>query len=201
MMKIGVILLAAGAGKRFGGSKLTAEIQGKTLYMEGIGKLKKLETFGPKAVVTGNSEIADTARRHKIFPVWNDQPDKGVSLSIQLGIEAVERLDDETEAFMFMVCDQPGLKVSTLNRMIKDYRDGILELGYQGRHGNPVIFSRDYAEELKKLSGDMGGRRVLENHRDKVKVFEAEDISELWDIDTRKNLEDLVKKGERVNDR
>ncbi len=37
-MKIGIILLAAGAGKRFGGNKLMADVGGKTLYLNAMEK-------------------------------------------------------------------------------------------------------------------------------------------------------------------
>lgn len=43
MMRLGIVLLAAGAGKRFGGNKLTALVHGKPMYlwaMENIEGMK-----------------------------------------------------------------------------------------------------------------------------------------------------------------
>ena len=55
---------------------------------------------------------------------------------------------------------------------------------------NPVIFSKKYAEELLNLSGDVGGRQVMERHKEDVRFFEIEDEKELFDIDKKEQLED-----------
>ena len=46
------------------------------------------------------------------------------------------------------------------------------------------------AEELLNLSGDVGGRQVMERHKEDVRFFEIEDEKELFDIDKKEQLED-----------
>lgn len=62
-MKIGIILLAAGAGKRFGGNKLMADVGGKPLYLNAMEKTDRLEKAAFKVVVTGSPVIAEAGRR------------------------------------------------------------------------------------------------------------------------------------------
>ena len=51
-----------------------------------------------------------------------------------------------------------------------------------GRPGIPVFFEK-YYEELMKLSGDVGGKRVVVAHREDVAVMKVEDGREMVDVD------------------
>ena len=55
------------------------------------------------------------------------------------------------------------------------------------RRGNPCIFPKAYFDELCSLSGDKGGRSVIERHEDALVLFEV-DASELRDVDTPKDI-------------
>lgn len=52
-----------------------------------------------------------------------------------------------------------------------------------GRPGIPVFFRKKYYEELMKLSGDVGGKRVVVAHREDVAVMKVEDGREMVDVD------------------
>ena len=43
---------------------------------------------------------------------------------------------------------------------------------YQGRVGNPTIFDATYIEELTKLEGDQGGRKIINQHQDKCLFYQ-----------------------------
>lgn len=185
-MKIGIILLAAGAGKRFGGNKLMAEVSGKPMYLHGMEKMSSVKKAAFKAVVTGNPVIAEEGRKRGFITVENLQPELGISRSVCLGVEALETM--APDGLMFMVCDQPWLQMSTLETLIDAYDGGILVLKCRGQAGNPVIFSKDYFSELKSLSGDRGGRQIIERYSDRVKFLEIDEPEELRDIDFQKDL-------------
>ncbi|MFZ1770317.1 MAG: hypothetical protein WAU00_14025, partial [Caldilinea sp.] len=57
--------------------------------------------------------------------------------------------------------------------------------------GAPALFDRVYWEELLSLQGDVGGRRVLLAHRDRVVTTPAL-ATWLQDIDTEDDLRALV---------
>lgn len=50
--------------------------------------------------------------------------------------------------------------------------------------GNPCIFSRKYYQELMKITGDKGGKQIINRHPDDVVYLEIKDARELVDIDT-----------------
>ena len=65
---------------------------------------------------------------------------------------------------MFMVADQPYLSYQTLNKMIDTFNQSsysICSLMFKDRVGNPVIFSKDYFNELYSLKEDQGGRKIV----------------------------------------
>ena len=114
--------------------------------------------------------------------VMNDRPDLGISRSMQLGLAAA----GDADAYMFCVCDQPGLTAATLERLIEAYEKGtagIVSLAWQGKMCNPKIFSSRYKEELMRLSGDTGGRQILAAHKDDILLVEADREAEVKDID------------------
>ena len=124
--------------------------------------------------------------KNRFLTVINRYPDLGISHSMQLGIEAA----GDADAFMFCVCDQPGITADTLRRLIKVYitenKKGtadIVSLAWQGRMCNPKIFSAGLKDELMSLSGDTGGRQIIAAHSDRIVMVEALSEDEVKDID------------------
>ena len=190
MKKIKIVLLAAGSGKRFGGGKLEALVDGKPMYLHALEKISDQILPDHPVVVTGNPVIIAAAEEKYIKIIQNLNPELGISHSIHLAVKNFVDKDRDWDAVMFIVCDQPWLRRETVSSMLRAYEDGILVAKSGNRKGNPVIFSKKYAEELLSLSGDVGGRQVMERHKEDVRFFEIEDEKELWDIDKKEQLED-----------
>ena len=178
--KIAIILEAAGDSKRFGSNKLLHIMDdGRPMIASILDAVRPLEAY-KKILVTQYDEVAAMAPDLNV--VMNDRPDLGISRSMQLGLEA----GGDADAFMFCVCDQPGLTASTIGRLIEAYKKGtagIVSLAWQGKMCNPKIFSSRYKEELMSLSGDTGGRQILASHKDDILLVEAESEDEMKDID------------------
>ena len=178
--KIAIILEAAGDSKRFGSNKLLHIMDdGRPMIASILDAVRPLEAY-KKILVTQYDEVAELAP--DLDTVRNDRPDLGISRSMQLGITAA----GDADAYMFCVCDQPGLKAETLERLTEAYKKGtagIVSLAWQGKMCNPKIFSSRYREELMKLSGDTGGRQILATHKDDILLVEADREAEVKDID------------------
>ena len=86
---VSCVLLAAGAGLRFGGGKLLAEFDGERLFERAMNVLPE-ELFARVAVVSGCEEILAESERRGFLAVRNSAPEKGVSLSVRLGLEAAK---------------------------------------------------------------------------------------------------------------
>ena len=68
----------------------------------------------------------------------------------------------------------------------EEYKKGtaaIVSLAFEGKMYNPKIFSSRYRAELMSLSGDTGGRQLIDAHADALLCVEAESEAEVTDID------------------
>ena len=98
---------------------------------------------------------------------------------------------------MFFSCDQPFLTSNTIKKILQNFKTkGITIPEYNGKRSLPVIFGENFKDELLKLEGDTGGKTVISNHQDKIKIVEIENPDEGKDIDTKEDYE-MLKKGEQ----
>lgn len=185
----GIVVLAAGAGTRFGSNKLLTTIQGKPLYKHMIEKAKGLQGF-PIYVVTGYPEITQCANANQLHVVENTRPELGIARSVKLGLEACIKENPNIKGVLFSVCDQPNL---TLHTMLKMIRTGMLHpgkiicSGHDGTKGNPVLWDKKYFEELFALDGDVGGKRIIAKYPEQCVVIETE-AEELKDVDRKGDI-------------
>ena len=166
-MKTYIIYLAAGNSRRFKEDKLHALFKGKELYLYGIDSYK--------------SPLSE----------------KGISYSIKAALDHINQQDDYQ--MMFMVADQPYLSYQTLNKMIDTFNQSsysICSLMFKDRVGNPVIFSKEYFNELYSLKEDQGGRTIVNKYPQECFYFIIENEKELYDIDYQSDLQKLIKEEE-----
>lgn len=177
---LGIVLLAAGAGRRYGSNKLVDNIEGRRLFEHTVSAVEDLPYR--KVMVTGYDEIGEYAVHHGFEVVYNREPELGISRSLKAGLEHLR----ECGAVLFTVCDQPGVTRDTYLRLIRGYASGKNGLACMGQGsselGNPCIFARKYYPELEALDGDVGGKRIILSHPDSITIVPACD-SELKDID------------------
>ena len=116
-MNVGCILMAAGAGQRFGGDKLLAEFKGAPLYAHALACIPA-EAFAGVAVVAHAEAVLSAARRRGFCAVYNSAPEAGVSRTIALGMDALAGMD----ALLFLVADQPLLRPESVRAQIAFFR-------------------------------------------------------------------------------
>ena len=141
-MKLGCILMAAGAGQRFGGNKLLAAYDGLPLYVRAL-RCIPAEEFAGVAVVAHDEAILSAARAHGFVPVYNPAPEDGVSRTIALGMRALPEMD----ALLFLVADQPLLRRESISAELAFFRahsGNIVAMGHGVQRGNPAIFPKQF---------------------------------------------------------
>jgi len=118
----------------------------------------------------------------------NKNYENGLASSIKAGLEALNR---DSSAVVFVFVDQPFVKASAINSLVNAYKETgarIVIPTHKGRRGKPVLFDKSLFEEIKRISGDVGAREVVQRHEEEVKEIEVEDSSILLDIDTPEQL-------------
>lgn len=150
--------------------------------------LKRLipSLFDEVIVVTQYDGVETIASRYGFKVIFNQNPELGISNSVRLGVKACT-----SDQLMFIVSDMPNIRVETIKKMT-DVSNGksIVSACVNDELFNPMIFPRCYFDELNKLNGDKGAKRVALVH-DVIKVIV--DPIEISDIDTKEDLENLLK--------
>lgn len=187
---LAVIMMAAGDSRRFSDNKLMTPIEGIPMYQH---TLNWVDALSPEAavVVSQYGPILDCGKRLDMTTVVNQDSQLGVSHTIRLGLLACPSCD----AYLFTVCDQPWLSLSTVRSLLTAWEasvKGMASLRCEGRPGNPCVFSSRYVPELLALTGDTGGRAVIKTHPEDVFYYDIPDPRELLDIDTKEDLRRLI---------
>lgn len=121
--------------------------------------------------------------------MYNPNADKGQSESMKLGV--INTAKDHS--YMFIVGDQPFLTSDIINKLIYEYKKSkstIVIPYYNGNRGMPMIMSNIYKGQLLNVTGDKGGRDIVENYSDNIHKINIEDQKSGVDID---RIEDLKK--------
>ena len=194
-MKLGCVLMAAGASVRFGEeNKLLVPFRGEPLYRRAFSAIPR-DLFHAVAAVSHYEEILAAAREEGFLPVYNPAPEDGVSLTVSLGLRALS----DADAAMFLVADQPLLSKKTVEELIAFFLEApayIAAPAFGGKRGNPVIFPKAYFSELLALRGDRGGSAVIKAHPDALRLYPLRDERERFDVDTAEAFSDLSKSTE-----
>ena len=184
-LRIGCVVMAAGTGRRFGGDKLDAVVDGKSLIRHALEAVPA-EELSRVVVVTGHDEVKECAREFGFTVIDNPHPDWGQSYSIRLGLKEVQDCD----AVLFQVADQPHLTRESVQSLVKFYHqhpDHIVALAHEGKRGNPCLFPAVFFPEIMALDGDVGGNVVIHHHKSQLLLWEVPE-RELKDIDTKEQL-------------
>ena len=182
----GCVMMASGLGRRFGGSKLLVPFMEKPLLSWALSATEGL--FSRRVVVTRSREAAAFCAALGVETVVHDEP--GRNDTVRLGLEAVGNVTQ----CLFCPADQPLLSRQTVESLLlcgQNSRGRIWRPCFRGTPGAPILFSRDYFDELKHLPQGKGGGVVAAGHGESVRTLPVADRRELWDIDTPENLTEL----------
>ncbi len=192
MSGVSVIVLAAGAGSRFGGGKLLAPFGGRTLIETTLRGLRGAPVDEIIVVVGAEGESLrsiSTAYETRIVenPAWTE----GMSTSVRAGLRACA---PDARAAVVCLADQPLVGAEAVERLIEAFKQGarVAVATYNGEMRNPVLFAREiWSLLLREMSGDKGARVFLKHHREIVTEVSCDDVANPADVDTVEDLRRL----------
>lgn len=178
-MKIGCVIMASGLGKRFGSNKLLQEFRGRTLMQRILDTTEDL--FDKRVVVTRSEEVKELCEQQNIEVIFHSLPDR--NHTVRLGVEVMNGMD----ACIFCPSDQPLLKKESIQKLIQSYvqkREGIHRLVFEQQEGTPILFGKEFFEELGRLPEKCGGSYLIKKYSGKVEKVNVTEETELQDVDT-----------------
>jgi molybdenum cofactor cytidylyltransferase len=182
------LILAGGAGRRFGGGKLLAWFGGEPLIRRTAERIAAAG-FAETLVVTGAGDAAIRAALAGLGCriIHADDWEEGMAATLRTGIAAVP---PEAAGACVFLGDMPLVPVSLCPTLIQ----AASEAGYaarsrfEGKPGHPVAFTRAAFADLLTLEGDQGATALLKKRPGEVAYCETTDAGALLDIDTSEDL-------------
>jgi molybdenum cofactor cytidylyltransferase len=182
------LVLAGGAGRRFGGGKLLATLAGAPLIRRTVERVATAG-FAETLVVNGADDAAIrealTGLTCRVIhaPDWQE----GMAATLRAGIAAT--LPDTLGVCIFLG-DMPLVPIGLCPALA----EAAQAAGYAarprvaGKPGHPVAFTRAAFNDLALLSGDRGATALIAQRGDEVAYCDTDDTGALLDIDTPEDL-------------
>jgi CTP:molybdopterin cytidylyltransferase MocA len=183
-LKVGAVILAAGASTRFGRPKQNVLLGGETLVGRSIRVAAEALLAPIIVVVREGAEFADSVFSAGAVVAINREADEGIASSIRSGVLAAMRYD--VTGLILMTSDQPGVDANHLRRLRED-EQRLTGSGYGHVVGVPAYFPASLFTSLLQLRGDIGAREFLRS----AYPITNEDLR--LDIDTERDLEEARK--------
>ncbi|MFI5083161.1 MAG: NTP transferase domain-containing protein [Streptosporangiales bacterium] len=189
------VLLAAGAGSRFGRPKALVELDGQTLAERGLAMLRA-GGADPLLIVTGAARV-DLGPEHQARTVYNAEWRTGMGSSLRAALRALTELEvgPEVGAAVVALADQPLVGAEAVGRLIAVHQAGagVVVAAYDGKPRNPVLLAREHwPEVIATATGDQGARAFLRARPELVTLVECGDTGRPDDIDTPADLEQIT---------
>jgi molybdenum cofactor cytidylyltransferase len=189
--RIAAVVLAAGRSTRMGGpNKLLAEIARRPLAR--IAVEEALASGAKPVIVVTGHQRADVERALAGLPVrlvHNPDFAQGLGTSLKAGIAAVPA---EADGAVVCLGDMPQVDASLIDRLIAAFdpdRGALVAMPtFEGKRGNPVLWSRRFFPDLMAIDGDVGARHLIGRYGEAVVEVPVEGKAALVDIDTPEAL-------------
>jgi molybdenum cofactor cytidylyltransferase len=182
------LLLAGGAGARFGRPKQLAELDGRPMLEHAIRALAH-SPVERVVVVLGASadEVMGAVDPHGAEFTVCGRWDEGQSASLACGLATVA----DCEAVVITLGDQPRLSPEAVRRVIAARGDGIdaVRATYGGDPGHPVLLEQHLFERMRDVTGDHGARNLLLSVH--TREVPCDDLGGGEDVDTPAQLDAL----------
>jgi CTP:molybdopterin cytidylyltransferase MocA len=175
--QVDALILAAGAGKRFGDdAKLLADLHGRPVVAHVVEAARAAASVARVLLVAGahavpafeGVEVVECAS-------WQE----GQSASLRCGLDALGAVD----RVLVLVGDQPGVTPAAIDRVAA--AEPGARAAYGGTPGHPALLGPEQIAAARELQGDRGLRDL------EWRLVECGDVADGADVDTFEDLQAL----------
>jgi molybdenum cofactor cytidylyltransferase len=193
-LRIVGILLAAGAGARFGGGKLMSALPATS---HGVSAGTPLGAAAATHMMEALNDViavvrpGDTLLAHSLECTGArvlvcDRAAEGMGVSLAYGVCASQ----DAGGWIIALGDMPWIAPPTIVAVADALKAGaqIAAPSYRGQRGHPVGFAHALGPLLSSLTGDEGARNVVAARQDAMQLVEVDDPGAIRDVDLRADL-------------
>jgi nicotine blue oxidoreductase len=182
------LVLAAGAGRRFGAPKALVRDPAGLSWVVRTSRLLSEAGCAPVVVVIGaaadqvRAELSDEAVEVVEATNWTE----GMGASLRAGLTALRMV--VADSAVVVTVDVPGLTTDVVRRVAEGAETrALVRAIYHGAPGHPVVVGRVHWDGvIASARGDEGARGYLREHE--VVMVECSDLADGADVDTVEDL-------------
>lgn len=169
---IAILILAAGSSSRMGKSKQRLIVNDQPLLRKTV-----LSSLASKANSTtlvlgyeaseNKKVIEDLAVEVVVHQNWSE----GIGSSLRRGVQEILKKESKTSAILIVVCDQPLLRTSHLDKMIFHFNPNeksIIASCYNKTIGVPAVFDKQHFPDLLEIDNHQGAKKIIHNNVEKM---------------------------------
>lgn len=175
--KIDILIMAAGASRRFGGCKLLAQWRGAPLISHSLNTAIKFSKISERSI--GSINMVSGAYHDQLrgfvqqnyaskinllnYPNWS----LGLGHSIAYGVSQLPL----ENSVLIMLADQPLIAMEDIQRIIDltlKNPGKIICAEFASTIGVPALFPAEFKKYLHQLTGDRGAKVVLVEHENNL---------------------------------
>ena len=185
--RIAIVILAAGASTRLGTAKQLLKANDSQTLLKRAATTALSTTCRPVVVVLGanHEAISKELSGLDLFIAINAQWQTGIASSVKHGLQEVLRLQADTDALIFMVCDQPYVTTALLEALMAQYHatgKNLVASRYDEATGTPALFDHSFFPLLERLEGDKGALKLIHQFPEQLGFVPF--AKGIFDIDT-----------------
>jgi CTP:molybdopterin cytidylyltransferase MocA len=185
------VVLAAGEGRRFGGGKQLAELEGRPLLEHALLAAAAVPGLDARLLVLGaNAERIITAvdlHGHEVVLCvgWRE----GLAASVRAGVAAAQAAG--ADAILITLGDQPRVSAEAIARVLAarggpEGSSKAVRASYAGVPGHPALLEDSLFDTLLGLRGDAGARGAFDPAT--THLVPCEDVAAATDVDLAGDL-------------
>ena len=185
-MSVGILLLAAGRGTRFGSDKRFAQLEtGRSIFDATLSAIAKSGLPARICLAPKDERGVRLCERLEFNYLVCENSPQGMGSTLA---EGVSRLPDWS-GVLIALADMPWVLPSTYRQLASVVSDGnICRPVFNGHTGHPVGFGGNYFKELSALSGDTGARGIVHRHAEFLVDIDCNDTGIFRDVDRPNDL-------------
>lgn len=182
------LVLAAGRARRFGSDKRQALLPRRGPLLAATLASLRPHFADIRVVLRSEDDAVSLGVADDIGIIMVAGTEQGMGDSLACGMRVLRR-ESFANSVAVILGDMPWVSGDTLSRLVEQAEfETIVRPTYLGQPGHPVLFGRYFWRSLEQLTGDEGGRSVVQRHHQACIPVRVLDPGILWDVDRSADL-------------